>query len=93
MRQSSSAKAMRSSNIIGKKMKRLQCRSYPLGAKIAIDGKATGKVTPWTFNDLEAGEHTIEMTWHDKKQSETALLEDGKRKVCKLYFKEPEKVK
>lgn len=74
-------------------MKRLQCRSYPLGARIFIDGKDTGEVTPWTFNELKAGEHSVEMTYTtkegEKKLSETVDIQEGKRVVSKLYFGKP----
>lgn len=90
LRQSSYAKDMQSLNIIGKrKMKRLQCRSFPLGAHIHIDGEDTGQVTPWTFNELEAGEHTVEMDYAGKKLSETVTMLPNKRVVCKLYFEKP----
>lgn len=60
-----------------------------MGAKIHIDGKDKQQITPWTFNELEAGEHTVEMTWQDKKLSETVSLQEGKRVLCKLYFEKP----
>jgi len=70
-------------------MKRLQCRSYPLGAHIKIDNTDTGQVTPWTFNELDAGEHLIDMVYAGKNLSETVNIQEGKRAVCKLYFEKP----
>lgn len=73
---------------------RLQCRSFPSGVDIIIDGKHTEQVTPHTFNNLEEGDHEIEMQYVtpeggivSKKESITAKL--GKRVVCKLHFTTP----
>lgn len=77
-----------------KDMSRLQCRSYPLGAHIIIDGEHKGEVTPFTFDGLPPGEHEIEMQYVEADSSlmskkEKITLQEGKRMVCKLYFKEP----
>jgi len=73
---------------------RIQCRSYPPGVDIIIDGKHTEQVTPYTFTNIEEGDHEIEMQYVNeagtivsKKESITAKL--GKRVVCKLRFIEP----
>lgn len=74
---------------------RIQCRSFPSGVDIIIDGKHTEQVTPYTFNDLEEGDHEIMMQYVDKageviekKESVTAKI--GKRVVCKLHFIQPQ---
>lgn len=78
-----------------KKMKRLQCRSFPLGVDIILDGKHTGEVTPHTFEELEEGTHEVEMhyvtpeTGEVKSKKEEVEIKSGTRTVCKLYFKEP----
>jgi len=75
-------------------MRRLQCRSFPLGLDIILDGKHTGFVTPHTFEDPEVGEHTITMhcvteSGEITEKKEKVVVEQGKRVVCKLYFKKP----
>lgn len=78
-----------------KKMKRLQCRSFPLGLDIILDGKHTGEVTPHTFEDLEAGEHEVEIHYIEPETGEVIAKHEkvnikvGKRVVVKLYFKKP----
>ena len=77
------------------KMKRLQCRSFPLGVDIILDGMYTNEATPHTFEDLDAGEHEVEMhyvepeTGEVKVKKEKVVIREGKRAICKLYFKEP----
>jgi len=73
---------------------RLQCRSFPQGVDIIINGKHTEQVTPHTFTDLAEGDHEIEMQYVtpaggivSKKESITAKV--GKRIVCKLHFITP----
>ena len=78
-----------------KKMKRLQVRSFPLGCDIILDSVHTNETTPHTFEDLDAGEHEIEMHYVEpeteevKVKKEKVIIREGKRVVCKLYFKEP----
>ncbi len=74
-------------------MTRLQCRSFPLGVRVIIDGISRG-VTPITVEDLEPGEHEVQMQFTEPDGSITSKMErvvvkKGKRVVCKLYFKEP----
>jgi len=75
-------------------MCRLQCRSFPLGAHIIVDGEHTGEVTPFTFDGFSAGEHEIEMQSVEAdgkvlSKKERVTLQEGKRIVCKPYFKQP----
>lgn len=78
--------------------KRLQCRSYPLDAKILIDGEHTGIVTPHTFEDLEEGKHVIEMHYVDPSTAEVISkkeeveIKKGHRVVCILDFIEQKNV-
>jgi len=73
---------------------RLQCRSFPPGVDIIIDGKHTGQETPHTFTDLEEGEHEIEMQYVNPaggiiSKKEKVSMKVGKRVVCKLHFIKP----
>lgn len=78
----------------GKPTARLQCRSFPSGVDIIIDGKHTEQITPYTFNDLAEGDHEIEMHHTNEageiiSKKETVNLKIGKRIVCKIHFVKP----
>ena len=78
----------------GKPTARLQCRSFPTGVDIIIDGVHTEQVTPHTFNDLEEGDHEIEMQYVNKageiiSKKEKTSVKLGSRVVCKLHFIQP----
>lgn len=78
----------------GKPTARLQCRSFPPGIDIIIDGEHTGQETPHTFNNLPKGNHTVEMQYVAadgtiETKKENVSLKIGKRVVCKLRFIEP----
>lgn len=73
---------------------RIQCRSFPPGVDIILDGKHTGQETPHTFTDLAEGEHEIEMQYINlageiTSKKEKVSAKTGKRVVCKLRFIEP----
>jgi hypothetical protein len=73
---------------------RLQCRSFPSGTHIIIDGKHTEQVTPQTFTDLEEGDHVVEMQYVNEagkiiSKKEIVHLKTGLRVVCKLHFIKP----
>lgn len=75
--------------------KRLQCRSFPFGAEIIIDGKHTGFVTPRTFENLEEGKHIVEMHYVDPgtaevvSKKEEVEIKENHRLICKLHFTKP----
>ena len=78
----------------GKPTARLQCRSFPSGVDIIIDGKHTEQITPHTFNELAEGEHEIEMQYVNPggeivSKKEYVSLKLGKRVVSKLRFIQP----
>ena len=78
----------------GKPTARLQCRSFPSGVDIIIDGEHTEQITPHTFNDLAEGDHEIEMQYVNKageiiSKKESVTLKLGKRVICKLRFIQP----
>lgn len=73
---------------------RLQCRSFPPGVDIIIDGEHTNEETPHTFTDLAEGEHEIEMQYVNPggeiiSKKESVELKTGRRVVCKLHFITP----
>ncbi|NCO39231.1 MAG: hypothetical protein COY42_11580 [Armatimonadetes bacterium CG_4_10_14_0_8_um_filter_66_14] len=39
-----------------------QIASTPAGAAVTLDGQATGRTTPTTFNSLASGDHTVTLT-------------------------------
>ena len=97
-KQAETAKELKHLNtipIFRRNMKRLQCRSYPLGVDIIIDGKHTEKVTPWTFEDLDEGKHEVEMHYVEPETGEVIAkkeevdIKQGKRAICKMHFKTP----
>lgn len=61
----------------------LHVDSSPAGADIAIDGKATGRTTPATFEDLPTGRRVLRLTldFHQSWEG-PALVRDGQ--VCRV---------
>ena len=73
---------------------RLQCRSFPTGVDIIIDGKHTEQITPHTFTDLNEGTHEVEMQYVNPAgeiitKKESVTLKTNRRIVCKMHFVEP----
>lgn len=50
----------------------IEITSNPSGAKIYLDGKDTGKITPYTLKNVSAGNHIIEVTLSDMKYTKIA---------------------
>jgi hypothetical protein len=43
----------------------IEITTNPSGVKIFLDGKDTGKITPYTFTNISTGNHIIEVTLSD----------------------------
>jgi glutamine transport system permease protein len=67
----------------------LTVTSDPPGAQIFLDQKPTGKVTPFTFQELAAGSHQVEVRHppHFRNESKKVTLESGENT---LEFSLPE---
>lgn len=50
----------------------IEVTTNPSGAKIFLDGKDTGKITPCTLKNISAGNHIIAVTLSDMKLTEIA---------------------
>ena len=50
----------------------IEVTTNPSGAKIFLDSKNTGKITPYTVKNVSAGNHIIEVTFSDMKYTEIA---------------------
>ena len=50
----------------------IEVTTNPSGAKIFLDGKDTGKITPYTLKNVSAGNHIIEVTLSDIKGTKIA---------------------
>lgn len=50
----------------------IKVKTNPSGAEIFLDGKDTGKMTPYTLRNVSAGNHIIEVTLSDFKYTEIA---------------------
>jgi len=50
----------------------IEITTSPSGAKIFLDGKDTGKITPYTLKNVSAGNHIIEVTLSDMKGTKIA---------------------
>ena len=56
--------------------------SIPAGARVEIDGRATGRRTPAQFNDLSSGQHRVRLTMDGFRPLETDIrLDRGTRHV------------
>lgn len=55
----------------------LVVKTIPVGAKIIIDGKQTGKSTPQVFYGLEAGEHSVKVQMPKYYPSTTKITING----------------
>ena len=64
----------------------IEVTSNPSGAKIFIDGKDTGKVTPYTLKNVSAGTHIIEATLSDMKYIEMAEVKTYKTTIINIEF-------
>lgn len=53
----------------------IEVTTNPSGAKIFLDGKDTGKITPYTLKNVSAGNHIIEVTLSDMKGTKIAEVE------------------
>ncbi len=52
----------------------LEVTTYPSGAKIFLNGKDTGHVTPYTITNLTKGTYEVKVTLGDTSYSETAIV-------------------
>ena len=52
----------------------IEVTSNPSGVKIFLDGKDTGKITPYTLKNVSAGNHIIEVTLSDMKCTKIAKV-------------------
>ena len=50
----------------------IEVTTNPSGAKIFLDSKDTGKITPYTVKNVSTGNHIIEVTFSDMKYTEIA---------------------
>jgi len=53
----------------------IEITTNPSGAKIFLDGKDTGKITPYTLTNISTGNHIIEVTLSDMKYIKIAKVE------------------
>ena len=61
-------------SILHGKLGFVDIKTNPTGAKILIDGKDTGKITPYTFGNLSIGNHVIELIYGEMKYAETTEI-------------------
>jgi hypothetical protein len=52
----------------------IEITTNPSGAKIFLDGKDTGKITPYTLKNISVGSHIIEVTLSDMKCTKIAKV-------------------
>ena len=52
----------------------IEITTNPSGVKIFLDGKDTGKITPYTFTNISTGNHIIEVTLSDMKCTKIAKV-------------------
>ena len=52
----------------------IEITTNPSGVKIFLDGKDTGKITPYTLKNVSAGNHIIEVTLSDMKYTKIAKV-------------------
>jgi len=52
----------------------IEITTNPSGVKIFLDGKDTGKITPYTLKNVSAGNHIIEVTLSDMKCTKIAKV-------------------
>ncbi len=63
--------------ILGPSAGSIYVETYPSGAKIFLDGKDTGEVTPCTMINLIKGDHEITLTFGDKSYTEEITIYPG----------------
>jgi len=51
----------------------INIQSNPAGAEIYLDGSDTGNITPYVMTDVEAGSHTLRLTYRHYKDREEAV--------------------
>ena len=64
----------------------IEVKTTPSGAKIFLDSKDTGKITPYTLKNISAGNHIIEVTLSDIKYTEIAKVEAYKTTIVNIEF-------
>ncbi|GAH43549.1 unnamed protein product [marine sediment metagenome] len=60
--------------ILGPSTGSIYVETYPSGAKIFLDGKDTGEITPCTIINLIKGDHKITLTFGDKSYTEEITI-------------------
>ncbi len=63
--------------IFGTSVGSIYVETYPSGAKIFLDGKDTGEITPCTMINLMKGDHEITLTFGDKSYTEEITIYPG----------------
>jgi len=64
----------------------IEVTSNPSGAKIFLDGKDTGIITPYTLKNVSVGSHIIEVTLSDMKYTKIAKVEAYKTTIIDIEF-------
>jgi uncharacterized protein YjdB len=64
----------------------IEVTTNPSGAKIFLDGKDTGKISPDTLKNVSTGNHIIEVLLSDIKYIEIAEVEAYKKTIINIEF-------
>jgi hypothetical protein len=64
----------------------IEITTNPSGAKIFLDGKDTGKISPDTLKNVSTGNHIIEVLLSDIKYIEIAEVEAYKKTIINIEF-------
>jgi hypothetical protein len=64
----------------------IEVTTNPSGVKIFLDGKDTGKITPYTLKNVSAGNHIIEVTLSDMKYIKIAKVKAYQKTSIYIEF-------
>ena len=62
----------------------IEITTNPSGAKIFLDSKNTGKITPYTLKNISTGNHLIEVTLSDMKYTEMAEVKAYQKTIINI---------
>lgn len=73
--------------IFGPDVGNIEIDSYPDGASIFLNGENTGHQTPYTFNDKESGEYTVQLTLNNYISYEEKIsVEKDETEIVDAYL-------